>query len=1263
MGKRFRKPKKVQGGSASSNPATHKFRGDVRHKLLATAGVGPQHKSSTRGPNVPRLTAKALETMETEGDNTEGEILKKDDMSDSDNEDEPEDIFATVRRKFNSQLEADKEICAVLAAVTETIKKQKQQETPTAYWAAFMSTLEQTGNDDVKAATALAYLLSLAFPKVPASVCQRHFGDASKIMMGKLKSKVEEGSQALIKNTMTCLAHLVANMDRAAWETREVQNVFQPLLQFSVDSRPKIRKASHSGMAMVLSSTNKAKKHPASVMAGQYCLEHLNKIDDQDTLYVLNLLKDTIYLYPVAQSKILCEQLLVLMAGGRDLVKSMCIGVLIGLFEADNADLPEKLLVQLIDALYQYKPDLSDIESRIQWNTLMLAAVGALSRGSSLQHSASLVNLCPVYVECFRSDRNKLVKSAAKCFETILDKHLALCLQDDRFAENQENISRIVSTFESALHYKYRLNFPQILPLVGKMFEVLGRKAIQLAPRVTAALVQLRSADTIDHRDEITRVLEAVVKACGPEHFLDNVPLNFQSETFQLEFPNSWALPLLKNSVTGATLESYGRLVPLAAHLLKMHLKAKEEGQDLIATTYKTLHIQVWELLPAFCNHATDVKVYFKNIARMLGSAITDREDLRGIVCSALVTLIKTTGTEGGTAVAAFGKNFLPILLNIFCGDKTTDIDRSHALAAIEAFVPIIDPSLASTLLQTVTSRLEEAKKQGSDEGNVAILNLMEIGIVMAGRADNVPVLYSLSQQFLLSENWSLQKKAFRGLAQVCSNGESDFLVKIADEIQSFIVKSMLVAAPAAKHHRLNAIGCLSGYLNSEQLERFIPEIIAEVILCCKEVNERAREAAFDCLITLGNAIWENQTGTYTLSNYVDNVVAGLAGQTPHMQSATIIALSRLLYQFTEEISKGQIEQILQSNCLLLQSNSREVLKSAIGLAKVAVVMVPLDNFEPFLPSYVENLVVHAGPAFRMRVRMIFERFIRKFGFEKILDLTPEDHKKMVLNIRKRKDREKRKAREAKESRMITQDNVQAANKHRKPTYEELINDSDDESEDETSNYRVNKVKGRPMGKPGRDMFIKEDDEDEPLNFLDARAASTKLRSTKPQEKKRKRKEEEPFPILEDGRMLVLDPEAKDAGRENADAQASLIQAVDDLDDGVTFGKGIHRDRASDRKKARRPWGQEEEDVESDEEDDRQSKSIKRVKVAGSEYRAKKARGDMTLAGKQQPYAYLPFDRSQLNRRKKAKAVGKFKSMVSGAQKGSKSGKKAFRRR
>lgn len=112
-----------------------------------------------------------------------------------------------------------------------------------------------------------------------------------------------------------------------------------------------------------------------------------------------------------------------------------------------------------------------------------------------------------------------------------------------------------------------------------------------------------------------------------------------------------------------------------------------------------------------------------------------------------------------------------------------------------------------------------------------------------------------------------------------------------------------------------------------------IPSLIPEVVLATKEPSEKARLAAFDLVITMGQKMKDGGlvkrnllegmdegdaaeskflTGEFVISRstssnsivpasleeYFTMIAGGLVGATPHMISATISAISRLVFEF-----------------------------------------------------------------------------------------------------------------------------------------------------------------------------------------------------------------------------------------------------------------------------------------------------------------------------------------------------------------------------
>lgn len=70
------------------------------------------------------------------------------------------------------------------------------------------------------------------------------------------------------------------------------------------------------------------------------------------------------------------------------------------------------------------------------------------------------------------------------------------------------------------------------------------------------------------------------------------------------------------------------------------------------------------------------------------------------------------------------------------------------------------------------------------------------------------------------------------------------------------------------------------------------------------------------------------------LLDFVNAVMGGLVGSSPHMQSAAVLALARLVFEFAGQL-EGVVGRLLPAVLLLFRSNSREVIKAVLGFIKV----------------------------------------------------------------------------------------------------------------------------------------------------------------------------------------------------------------------------------------------------------------------------------------------------------------------------------------
>jgi ribosomal RNA-processing protein 12 len=113
----------------------------------------------------------------------------------------------------------------------------------------------------------------------------------------------------------------------------------------------------------------------------------------------------------------------------------------------------------------------------------------------------------------------------------------------------------------------------------------------------------------------------------------------------------------------------------------------------------------------------------------------------------------------------------------------------------------------------------------------------------------------------------------------------------------------------------------------------------------------------------------------------------------------------------TDDLSDEVIDDLLSTMEVFLTSKSREIARSAIGFIKVALVILPKEVMEPRLEKLLPNLMVWSHETkghFRVKVKGLMERMIRKFGYDLILRYTPEEDHKLLINIRKTREQKKR---------------------------------------------------------------------------------------------------------------------------------------------------------------------------------------------------------------------------------------------------------------
>jgi len=1173
--------------------------------------------------------------------------------------------FDKLLKKFQLNNAGHKEMLAVLAAVTEVIKAQGGQETETEYFAALMSTLEVSST--VENLSAVVRLLSLVIKKVPKEVLIARFGQVNELLVETLSKHADSQNVPLIRGLLGCISVVLRVQPASVWTLAEVGKTFQCLLTYCAHTKPKIRKAGqHAVVAVVRGGEPSANGiHPAASAAAEHCVAIIKNSgpSDNSILYMMVLLRELLPALPKLLTKLCCETILKLLTLGTSIVISTGFASLYGLFSERPglSNLSTELNAQLVSALYDYKPSINDTGPIVAWLAVMQEGILNLYQQSPVLCQSHLHRFCTEAVSCWMSGKAEVVRSAglalrAVITETMKDLDKEVCV-------------KVVDELAGGLKYQYHSAWQIVLGVLTSLVETVGEKHPDALKSTLRGLAEMRASENVNLKAEIDSVVGKAVAAMGPQRVLQAIPLNITGNETDYEFRNSWLIPVLRDNVRRTELAYFTTyFLPLAGKCLDRSKQCSANNDNVGAKTYEVLTYQFWSLLPGFCKAPTDLTVSFKNLARILGTQLTARKEVRLDILTSLRNLINTNiEIEANRAeLAKYAKNYLPILFNLFTtkpGGAEEAGQRLAALETIKLYLKIADKELT---LNMFDKALEKTKEKSVDPfTKEAVQDLLRCLLLHVDR-ERLQLLYTTSISAIQSKDHREQKRTYKVIEEICKCETEEarlFFTSALPELQTTLVSSLSATSPSSQNPRLRCIISIISRLQEPNYD-FVYASIPEAVLCIRSVNQKARESAFGLLTTIGEAVlrWETDHQDEAVRKFLNQVMVGLAG-TPTLINCTILAVSRIFFQLKDILPEDVLELSLSNILLLLSSSSREVSSACLSFIKVFITATPVTVATKYLTQIMKAIVNMPDDCkrhCRQKTKFLLERFCRKFGFDLVASLVPKTDlttQKRLKNIRKEVARRARKVSEDGSDADLDFGGGKNAGGRQK-SMDEILADSSDEDDFDEEETATIKSKGGKKKTGG--TWIHEGEEI--LDLLSANAAQS-ISSTKPTkvreqatEKKARAKDE--FQLGEDGRFIITD--------KNDDDEDDTKRKMDEdmSDDEATFEDLVL--------KKRRKTGSEAGSVKS-----RQT-SASRMSTAdskrgyqpggsgihrkldnpGAEYKSNKGRGDVKRKGKPDPYAYIPISHKNLNKRKggaKAKG-GVFANVVKAAKRGAAKG-------
>lgn len=201
-------------------------------------------------------------------------------------------------------------------------------------------------------------------------------------------------------------------------------------------------------------------------------------------------------------------------------------------------------------------------------------------------------------------------------------------------------------------------------------------------------------------------------------------------------------------------------------------------------------------------------------------------------------------------------------------------------------------------------------------------------------------------------KNKKEQKKAYRLLEEICnseSEGCKDFLTTNRKQVQSLLMQSLTRVTVSSRGARLRCLNCLVKL--QPQLKhdsKLLKSVVAEAVLCCKDINEKCRLAANNLLVAVGETLERHNQ----MTEYVGMVIAGLAGDT-HMITATILAMAIATHNFSGVLGMENLSKLLETIGDLMTSSTRDIVSACLVYIKIFISSLPSPLVGSSLPVIV----------------------------------------------------------------------------------------------------------------------------------------------------------------------------------------------------------------------------------------------------------------------------------------------------------------------
>jgi ribosomal RNA-processing protein 12 len=538
--------------------------------------------------------------------------------------------------RSSPKLQNQQETRLVLSSVEDTLRDSKSEFTPTAYFAALLSLLDQfistskgIVNKDV--ATAVVYLLDLVTPEVPAPLLRQKFSH----ILHKLATVLThpEADAPLLRPSIGCLESLLVVQDAQGWALPATQvsprRAVAGLLTIAVDHRPKVRRRAQEALTTVLKNPppSPSLDHPAADMCAESALKTLkegveatkktkkhhkdNHSHTPNLIHALQLVKTIANAsggWPSRKLDALCDSLLSIAKSSNEFLTMAAFEVFEVMFAGMANEVSSAKLPRLLEILEELQPAASDSQLLPPWIAVMSRGYDVAAQVDPAEAFQNLPEPFKKMSSFMSSSSHNIRVSSSECLISFMVNCIPASVIIEPSVYDEKTLEKLAKTVTELLSVKYQGAWMEVFRVLESMFETLRWRSAPLLSQALKAVGDLRSNDSFSGKTEADSVISKAVAAMGPDNVLEILPLNLGGSKGGAG--RAWLLPILRDAVRNTRLAHFrSELVPLSEKMFQKVVDHGSKEKTMEVKIYETIVHQIWSALPGYCDLPTDLHV------------------------------------------------------------------------------------------------------------------------------------------------------------------------------------------------------------------------------------------------------------------------------------------------------------------------------------------------------------------------------------------------------------------------------------------------------------------------------------------------------------------------------------------------------------------------------------------------------------------------------------------------------------------------------